>query len=232
MINLTSPCPCARSLFHLPVRTHTCTICSAPHTHARGNARQQRVSWQNESWRRKFFRNGDERLTKRKLQKYRKLVICGCNFPPSQFQMHIQYLMMPLTPFQASLSRGGRPPHFVFPWGKKAPSLSSPGLPCHSAPCSPYTLLLCTSLFAVPSSPTSPTHSYGENTLPPSSPCCSSANAPWLLVSIELPSEKQIDGRLRAFHCYSIACIKKGATSPLAASSRSSISRGCSRSMK
>ncbi len=30
----------------------------------------------------------------------RSCVVCGCNFPPSQFQLHIQYFLMPWLPCQ------------------------------------------------------------------------------------------------------------------------------------
>ena len=28
----------------------------------------------------------------------RSHVVCGCNFPPSQFQLHLQYFLMPWLP--------------------------------------------------------------------------------------------------------------------------------------
>jgi len=37
----------------------------------------------------------------------RQHVICGCNFPPSQFHLHIQYMMMPLIPWQYQMYRNG-----------------------------------------------------------------------------------------------------------------------------
>ena len=37
----------------------------------------------------------------------RSCVVTGCNFPPSQFQLHIQYFLMPWVPFQYRLFLDG-----------------------------------------------------------------------------------------------------------------------------
>eukprot|EP00640_Fibrocapsa_japonica_P007026 CAMPEP_0113942606 /NCGR_PEP_ID=MMETSP1339-20121228/8287_1 /TAXON_ID=94617 /ORGANISM="Fibrocapsa japonica" /LENGTH=168 /DNA_ID=CAMNT_0000947129 /DNA_START=438 /DNA_END=944 /DNA_ORIENTATION=+ /assembly_acc=CAM_ASM_000762 len=41
----------------------------------------------------------------------KKCVIAGLNFPPSQFQFHVQYMLLPLLPFQYSMYLAGA--HFT-----------------------------------------------------------------------------------------------------------------------
>jgi len=66
----------------------------------------------NPEWRGKFLKGGQKRLSKRAVDKLRKHVVCGCNFPPSQFHLHIQYMMLPLIPFQYHMYRNGA--HYTF----------------------------------------------------------------------------------------------------------------------
>jgi len=65
----------------------------------------------NRAWREKYLKLGEKRLSRRALAKLREHVICGCNFPPSQFHLHIQYMMMPLVPFQYLMYKEGA--HFT-----------------------------------------------------------------------------------------------------------------------
>lgn len=49
--------------------------------------------WANERWRKFVYREG---VT---LEMVRDNIICGFNSPPSQFQLHLQWIVLPLTPF-------------------------------------------------------------------------------------------------------------------------------------
>jgi len=59
------------------------------------------------NWRQKYLKGGHKKLTKKSLANLRQHVICGCNFPPSQFHLHIQYMMMPLIPWQYHMYQNG-----------------------------------------------------------------------------------------------------------------------------
>lgn len=54
----------------------------------------------NDLWRRKYLRSRDRPLRDKQMLALRQHVIAGCNFPPSQFQLHLQYMLPPLLPFQ------------------------------------------------------------------------------------------------------------------------------------
>lgn len=60
----------------------------------------------NESWRIKFLKPGTP------IESLRAHIITGCNFPPSQFQFHIQYILPPLLPYQYSMYLDGN--HLTF----------------------------------------------------------------------------------------------------------------------
>lgn len=57
--------------------------------------------WGNDAWRNKFLTPEAATL---KDDEIRELVISGMNFPPSQFQLHLQFMMPPLLPFHFNLA--------------------------------------------------------------------------------------------------------------------------------
>ena len=59
------------------------------------------------AWRRKYLKGGDKKLTRKAIDRLREHVVCGCNFPPSQFHLHIQYMLMPLIPYQYRMYKEG-----------------------------------------------------------------------------------------------------------------------------
>jgi len=50
----------------------------------------------NEEWRKQYIKDGAKNLTEDQLRSH---VIAGFNYPPSQFQLHMQFMLPPLTPF-------------------------------------------------------------------------------------------------------------------------------------
>lgn len=58
-----------------------------------------------DAWRTKMLRADP---SGKRQQDFRQHVIAGCNFPPSQFQLHIQYFMMPFLPFQYKMYLDGQ----------------------------------------------------------------------------------------------------------------------------
>jgi hypothetical protein len=68
----------------------------------------------NAAWRSKFLAGHDDndaQPSAAQLEALRKHVVAGCNFPPSQFQFHIQYIMPPLLPYQYYMYQQGN--HFT-----------------------------------------------------------------------------------------------------------------------
>jgi len=61
----------------------------------------------NEAWTTKMLRTGPAR-TRKQLAAIRPHVIAGMNFPPSQFQLHIQYFLPPFLPFQYRMYLDGQ----------------------------------------------------------------------------------------------------------------------------
>lgn len=57
--------------------------------------------WDNIGWRKRFLTEEAEKLTDAEI---RDLVICGMNYPPSQFQLHLQFMLPPLLPFHFNLA--------------------------------------------------------------------------------------------------------------------------------
>lgn len=57
--------------------------------------------WDNEEWRKKFISAQGQDLTDSEI---RAMVICGMNYPPSQFQLHLQFMLPPLLPFHFNLA--------------------------------------------------------------------------------------------------------------------------------
>jgi hypothetical protein len=64
--------------------------------------------WANPAWRKKIIKNSDG-FTEAAIKSY---FLTGLNFPPSQFQLHIQCIMLPLTPFHFEMYNDGQ--HFTF----------------------------------------------------------------------------------------------------------------------
>lgn len=50
----------------------------------------------NEAWRKQNFKDGAANLSEEQLRSH---VIAGFNYPPSQYQLHMQFMLPPLTPF-------------------------------------------------------------------------------------------------------------------------------------
>jgi len=64
------------------------------------NAKSQ--FWDNLEWRKKFTKNCET------AEDFKNTIICGFNYPPSQYQLHIQFMLPPLFPFQYYLYLNGK----------------------------------------------------------------------------------------------------------------------------
>ncbi|KAL3932581.1 MAG: hypothetical protein SGPRY_000643 [Prymnesium sp.] len=58
------------------------------------------------AWASKMLRTGPAR-TRRQIADFRPHMVAGCNFPPSQFQLHIQYFLPPFLPYQYQMYLNG-----------------------------------------------------------------------------------------------------------------------------
>lgn len=63
--------------------------------------------WDNDEWRKRFLIQDAGALDDSRI---RDLVICGVNYPPSQYQLHLQFMLPPLLPFHFNLALGNQ--HF------------------------------------------------------------------------------------------------------------------------
>ncbi len=60
--------------------------------------------WACEPWRRRFLVEGGAALAgKAPAALAQELVMAGFNYPPSQYQLHLQYIVLPMTPFHYNL---------------------------------------------------------------------------------------------------------------------------------
>merc|ERR1712032_110073 len=60
--------------------------------------------WGNEEFQKKFFSGEQRPKTAKDIM---DVTCCGCNFPPSMYQLHLQFIHMPLTPFHYNQAKQG-----------------------------------------------------------------------------------------------------------------------------
>merc|ERR1712194_716749 len=65
--------------------------------------------WGNEEFRDKIFNGEQKPLSTKEIM---NVACCGMNFPPSMYQLHLQFINMPLTPFHYSQARQERHWHY------------------------------------------------------------------------------------------------------------------------
>ncbi len=96
----------------------------------------------NEGWRQKVLRlAGDDFVANASaraegansiMKSLRRHIVAGCNFPPSQYQLHLQFMLPPFTPFHWSLYKSGG--HFTkgrfFPFEYLVAALTAMGVSC------------------------------------------------------------------------------------------------------
>mmetsp|Transcript_4028 Transcript_4028/g.5071 ORF Transcript_4028/g.5071 Transcript_4028/m.5071 type:complete len:304 (+) Transcript_4028:238-1149(+) len=61
--------------------------------------------WANEAWKQKYIYPEYHKVSAAAILQY---AFAGMNFPPSQFQLHLQYILPPLLPYQYQLYREGK----------------------------------------------------------------------------------------------------------------------------